>query len=94
VHHGELRVEGRVSTGLRYFHADGTDYGFVASIAGSVADAHARAFQALRQLGFMEREARGALAEVLADAEPPTNVEIILRAALQRLAARALQRAS
>jgi hypothetical protein len=94
LHHGELRVEGRVSAGLRYFHADGTDYGNVSSIAGAVADAQSKAFQALRQLGFAEREARRALSEVLADPARPTNVETILRAALQRLAAGAYQRAS
>lgn len=29
MHDGELRVEGRVSTGLRFSHADGTEYGAV-----------------------------------------------------------------
>jgi 5-methylcytosine-specific restriction endonuclease McrA len=94
VHHGELRIEGRVSTGIRYFHADGTDYGDVSSIAGPIADAQTKTFQALRQLGFAEREAKQALSEVLADPDRPTTVESILRAALQRLAAAAFQRAS
>lgn len=94
MHRGELRVEGRMSVGLRFNHADGTDYGNATEVAPKVIDAQTKAFQALRQLGFGEREARRALSEVLAEEGPEASVETTLRAALAKLAAGAFQRAS
>jgi 5-methylcytosine-specific restriction endonuclease McrA len=93
-HRGELVIEGRVSTGLQFRHADGTDYGGVTNVASSAVDAQTKAFQALRRLGFGERESRQALAEVLAEGHPEASVETTLRNALERLAAGAIQRAS
>ena len=58
-HRGQLVIEGRVSTSLVFRHADGSRYGSVTEPA--VAEAHARAFQALRSLGFRESEVRAAL---------------------------------
>jgi hypothetical protein len=94
MHRGELRVQGRVSVGLCFTHADGTEYGRVRNVAATVIDAQTQAFRALRQLGFGEREAQGALSEVLAEVGNEASVEATLRAALRRLAAGALQRAS
>jgi hypothetical protein len=61
-HRGQLIIEGRVSSGLRFHHADGTRYGHV--IHPRAANAHAQAFRALRALGFRESEARAALERV------------------------------
>ncbi len=93
VHEGTLRVDGVVSTGLRFRHADGTDYGEAGTVSGSTVDAQRQAFQALRQLGFGERETKRALSEVLADLGSGASVETTLRAALQRLATGASVRA-
>ena len=88
LHAGKLRIEGSVATGLAFFHADGAPYGLPAS--PSAAGVQARAFQALRGLGFGEREARQALAHCL-DASA-TDLETVLRQCLDRLSARSLTR--
>jgi Holliday junction resolvasome RuvABC DNA-binding subunit len=49
------------------------------------ADVQTRAFRALRNLGFREREVRRALAEVTAQPGHVPELEATLRAALQRL---------
>ncbi len=85
MHDGTLAVEGRVSSGLRFRHADGTEYGGVMDVACQVANAQTKAFQALRGLGFGEREARRALSEVVTDVGDGGSVESTVRAALHRL---------
>jgi 5-methylcytosine-specific restriction endonuclease McrA len=82
-HRGALVVQGRVSTGLSFHHADGTEYGGTVSMTD--ADVQTRAFRALRNLGFREREVRRALAEVTAALGHVPELEATLRAALQRL---------
>jgi hypothetical protein len=82
-HRGELVVQGRVSSGLSFRHADGTEYGGTVSMTG--ADVQTRAFRALRNLGFRERKVRRALAEVTAQLGHIPELEATLRAALQRL---------
>ena len=79
-HRGQLIIEGRVSTGLRFRHADGTPYGRID--APLAADTHTRAFSALRNLGFRETEARRALSEARGD-----TLEPLLRSALRVLSA-------
>ena len=61
-HRGALIIEGRYSTGFRFYHADGSHYGAAANAAaaGLLSDV----FQALRNAGFKETEARGILARV------------------------------
>jgi hypothetical protein len=74
VHRGTLLIEGRVSsgegrvssgaasvtsTGLRFLHADGTPYG--GPVLAVAADIRAKAFRALRALGFSERNVHRAL---------------------------------
>lgn len=93
-HNGELWVEGRVATGLTFKHADGHDYGAVMQHAAATIDAQTKAFQALRQLGFGEREARRALAESLDQCGADASAESRLRAALELLTENAFQRAS
>jgi len=80
-HRGQLIIEGRVSTGLVFRHADGTPYGAV--VDPRIAEAHTQAFRALRALGFRESEAHRALERVRATT-PVGNAstEQVLRAAL------------
>ena len=82
-HRGELVVQGRISSGLSFHHADGIEYGGTVSMTD--ADVQTRAFRALRNLGFREREVRRALAEVTAQPGHVPELEATLRAALQRL---------
>jgi RuvA, C-terminal domain len=87
LHRGQIIIDGRVSTGLTFRHADGTRYGAVTD--PRVVDAHLQAFQALRSLGFREGETRRALEQVRADPlrSGDASMEGILRAALSVLAA-------
>jgi Holliday junction resolvasome RuvABC DNA-binding subunit len=73
-------------------HADGTPYGAELSASSSLVQTHA--FQALRSLGFGEGEVRRALAEARQDLSSDASVEQVLRYSLERLTARACQRAS
>ena len=61
-HRGRLVIEGRVSSGLIFRHADGSSYGSIAN--PDAAETYAHAFRALCGLGFREREARAALEHV------------------------------
>jgi hypothetical protein len=61
LHRGELVIERAVTTGLTFRHADGSAYGGV--VSPSAVDAAAKAFRALRRLGFGEGEARRALTQ-------------------------------
>ena len=83
-HRGQLIVTGRVSTGVRFAHADGSSYG--QALEPRQVETRARAFSALRGLGFREGEIRGALAQ-LGDTEVAreASTERVLRAALARL---------
>jgi hypothetical protein len=65
VHDGELLIEGQVTTGVSFKHADGSDYGAVMDVAAAAVAAQTKAFQPLRHLGFAEGDARQALAETL-----------------------------
>ena len=80
-HRGQLIIEGRVSTGLVFRHADSTPYG--AAVNPRTAEAHMQAFRARRSLGFRESEAHRALERVRATAPVgDASTEQILRAAL------------
>jgi hypothetical protein len=91
-HRGELTVEGRVSSGLSFRHADGTDYG--GAVMAADAGVQAAAFRALRGLGFGERETRHALAQVATQVGVGAQLEAVVRSALQLLSASALAQAS
>jgi hypothetical protein len=83
-HRCQLIIEGRVSTGLVFRHANGTLYGSV--VSAHAAASFEEAFRALRSLGFREGESRTALAHVRADAKlAHENTEKVLRAALAAL---------
>ena len=84
-HRGHLLIEGRVSTGLRFRHADGRGYG--AEVDAVSASAYAEAFRALRGLGFREGEAQRALAWVREHAHVGgSGVPDLIKAALGVLA--------
>jgi Holliday junction resolvasome RuvABC DNA-binding subunit len=85
-------VRGRVSTGLSFRHADGTEYG--GAVSAPHAGTQAVAFQALRRLGFGEGETRRALSEVLTHMGREPNLERVLRNALEQLSAHKMSRAS
>jgi 5-methylcytosine-specific restriction endonuclease McrA len=59
VHRGQLFVEGRISSGLSFRHADGTTYGRV--VDARLAGVCEEVFRALCSLGFRESEARRAV---------------------------------
>ena len=80
LHRGRLRIEGKVSTGVRVRHAEGSDYGRTPSPA--LAEASARTFAALRNLGFSEKAARAALQRALSAASADVTTEALLRSAL------------
>jgi hypothetical protein len=85
VHRGQLVIEGRISTGLVFHHADGTTYGQVCQ-PREVA-MYEETFRALRALGFRESEARRGLDRVRASAPvSDASVPSILRQALTLLA--------
>ena len=84
LHRNELIIEGYLSTGLRFRHADGSEYG--QPVQPRTLDAHTKTFAALRHLGFREGPVRAVCAELrqrreLSDATP----ERLLREALARL---------
>jgi hypothetical protein len=86
VHRGRLRIDGKVSRGLRVCHADGTVYGLMP--APALADAGARAFAGLRSLGFSEKEARASLERALSSAPTNATAEMLLRSAVARASCR------
>ncbi len=83
-HRGELIITPQPDGAPAFRHADGTAYGH--PVTPGVVDAHAKAFSALRQLGFREREIKAVLTELLADEDlrDPTP-ERLLREALRRI---------
>jgi 5-methylcytosine-specific restriction endonuclease McrA len=83
-HLGKLRVTGSAAVGVRFQHADGSDYGLVAR--PQVAQLRAKAFAALRGLGFRERDVHRVLDEEARDVDGGNeSLESVLRSALARL---------
>lgn len=78
------RITEQLSSGVRFRHPDGSDYGQLAK--PQVAETHAKTFAALRCLGFRERAVRRVLAEISqsSDGRQP-DLESVLRSALSRL---------
>jgi hypothetical protein len=91
VHEGTLIITGSAA-GISVRHADGTTYGALPSTSSTLA--HTRAFRALRELGFGERDTRRALAEALERLDPEAELDAILRHCLELLTARAWVKAS
>jgi hypothetical protein len=84
IHRGILGVRRNREGALAFEHADGTPYGG-AHISARLIDARARAFRALRSLGYRDAESRAALdrAVLIVGKEPTT--EMLLRLALRGL---------
>jgi Holliday junction resolvasome RuvABC DNA-binding subunit len=92
VHDGTLILTGSATTGISVRHADGTPYGTLPSASSTLV--HVRAFRALRELGFGERDTRRALNETLQMLEPDAELDAVLRHCLELLTARAWTKAS
>jgi 5-methylcytosine-specific restriction endonuclease McrA len=80
-HNGKLIIMGAASSHLHFAHADGTPYG--GAVDPAVADARAKAFQALTCMGFREGQVRRALARV---PHSVSSLEQLVRQALRELA--------
>src|SRR5690606_24101373 len=78
IHEGRLIAYGDLTTGLRFQHADGSNYGELAS--PQVADVWARVDQALRGLGFRAGETR----EAIDRARPTTRADWPLQECLRQ----------
>lgn len=80
-HRGALIIEGTYSRGFRFLHADGSSYGRPANapIAGLLSDV----FQAMRNSGFKESEARGIVNRVRPHVGAATELEDAVRLALR-----------
>jgi len=90
VHEGALRITS-ADQRLVFLHADGTPYG--APPDAPIALLQARAFQALRGLGFGEQDSRRALELTLRDF-PEAKLDAVLRHCVQQLSERAWTKAS
>jgi len=82
-HDGSLIITGTPASGLFFAHADGTPYG--GAVRPAVADARAKAFQALVGMGFRESEAKRALGRI---PHAVSSLEQVIRQALRELAHR------
>jgi hypothetical protein len=81
LHDGTLVIEGSASKGLTFRHADGSTYGTPA--APALADALAKVFKALVNMGFRESEAKGAVALLQKQRHPDgARAEELLRLCL------------
>ncbi len=82
-HEGALIIEGRVSTGLTFRHADGSSYGQLESPKDQ--ELYTKLFKALHGMGFREKEARQALEKVREKLASEGDATVLLRAALAEL---------
>ncbi len=82
-HTGTLIIEGRVSTGLKFLHADGSTYGQLESPKNQAL--YTKLFTALRGMGFGERETRQALEQVRERLPQETDASKLLREAFAAL---------
>jgi hypothetical protein len=92
VHRGEVMIDGRVGQGLQFKHADGSPYG--GPVRPFEVEVRARAFRALRSMGFREREIRTVLAGLQTQGGGSRGFEATVRAALVRLGDAAVEKAS
>jgi hypothetical protein len=83
-HRGQLVIEGTVSAGLVFRHANGSVYGDVPADSTPACDHAERAFRGLRGLGFNENDSRRALDRVLREQgnQKEFSTEALIRAAL------------
>ncbi|HUH03897.1 MAG TPA: HNH endonuclease [Kofleriaceae bacterium] len=86
-HAGRLVIE-RTPIGLVFRHPDGTRYGRPAAVDANVAAVRTQVFQALVNLGFRQKQARGALDVI----DATGSFEQVMRAALAVLRPRSRAR--
>ena len=79
-------MSGRVSTRVRFRHADGTEYG--GPVAPHAAESRTKVFQALRGLGFGEKYVKLALERVNARVGNGMEFEPLFREVLAVLTPR------
>lgn len=98
LHRGALRIEGRVSLGVQFVHADGRPYGAAPQAAATAVRSEGtpfiRAFSALRRLGFPERDVRRALCDLQTHVGADVDSETILRQSVALLTQGAIAHAS
>jgi hypothetical protein len=83
-HRGELLISGSVPEGVRFRHADGSVYG--QPLDPRAVEIQAKAFTALRKLGFREDETRRNLSELRKEeGGQALSLERVFREALARL---------
>jgi hypothetical protein len=82
-HEGRLIIEGSVSIGLVFRHADGSSYG--GAVSPNHQDLQTKLFAALRGMGFGERDTRSALKQVRENLLEEGDASVLLRAALLTL---------
>jgi hypothetical protein len=87
-HYGALLVVGSFTEGFRFLHADGRAYGTLAPELGA-RRVLAEAFEALKGMGWKEREARQLVDAVRSEvdaASPTPDLEDVVKQALRRAA--------
>ncbi len=83
VHAGLLIIDGTSSQELQFYHADGSQYG--RSVSAPALVVREQALGALIELGFSEKQAQLALAQVCARAGGQPTIEEVMRQALALL---------
>jgi hypothetical protein len=83
LHRGLLSIQGKVSSGLVFRHADGTPYG--GSPKPREADVRSKVFSALRNMGYRESEARLGIERAITHVGASADVATLLKQALAAL---------
>ncbi len=83
VHAGLLIIDGAWSQGLSFYHADGSQYG--GSVSAPALAVREQAMEALKGLGFNEKQAQLALAQICVQAGGQPTLEEVIRQALALL---------
>ena len=83
VHAGLLLIVGTPSTELRFYHADGSEYG--RRVSADALAVRTQAFNALVGMGFRKQQVREALAQVCAGAGGRPSLDSVIRQALDTL---------
>ena len=83
VHAGLLLIDGTGSTELRFYHADGSAYG--GSVSAPALAVREQALSALKDLGFQEKQAKLAMAQICVQAGGQPTLDEVIRQALALL---------
>ena len=83
VHAGLLLIDGTWSQELRFYHADGSQYG--GSVSAPALAVREQAMSALKGLGFQEKDAKLAMAQICVQAGGQPTLDEVIRQALALL---------